>query len=87
MNKTDDCPVCPAQKSGVAVGPWHRLALTSAASLVLLACGGGDVDVSLAADPAPMESLQGVAAVGAALGNTPVKIRCPREKMPPILSL
>jgi len=80
LNKINDCPVCPAQKPGVGVGPWRRLALASAASLVLLACGGGDVDVSLAAAPAPMESLQGVAAVGAALGNSPVKIRCPREK-------
>ncbi len=80
LNKTNDCPVRPAQKPGVVVEPWRRLALASAASLALLACGGGDVDVSLAAAPAPMESLQGVAAVGAALGNSPVKIRCPREK-------
>ena len=80
LNKTNDCPVRPAQKLGVAVGLWRRLALASAASLALLACGGGDVDVSLAAAPAPMESLQGVAAVGAALGNSLVKIRCPREK-------
>ena len=80
LNKTNDCPVRPAQKLGVAVVLWRRLALASAASLALLACGGGDVDVSLAAAPAPMESLQGVAAVGAALGNSPVKIRCPREK-------
>ena len=86
-NHPVDLPRKPGQ---LGLRPWWLLALVSAASLVLPACGGGDVGVPTTAvpttsapmtsAPAAMVSLQGVAAVGLAIASSPVKIRCPREK-------